>query len=230
MNTAPNVLGLDWLAWAVAFARVLPSALIVPAFGLRFLPAAMRVGIAAALALAVIPAVHATPSAPSGALGLLLVGEFIRGVPLALSTAAVVFAATMAGGLVDDLRGLKTLSAAFESPMGTLFTLLAAVAFLETGGASRLVAALARPESGPTLARAAFDVAGAISVAVAILAPVIVVTLVVDVAAALMVRATGSWSLSGVIAPLRVLVILASAGIAFERVAEAIVASTSIMK
>src|SRR5262245_57801196 len=70
-------------AWGVAWARVLPTALLVPAFGLAILPVALRLAIGFVLALSIAPLLHAPVLAPQAAWPLVLASEFARGLPVA---------------------------------------------------------------------------------------------------------------------------------------------------
>src|SRR5262245_53084223 len=148
--------GADGRAFLVAWARALPLVTIVPAFGLSAVALPIRVVLGATMAVAVAPALSGVATAQTALVPLLLT-EAARTLPLALATAALLWAAVMAGGLVDNLRGARE-SAELPlldepgAPFSALFGLLMAIAFLETGGASRLAAALAEPRLGSTWA------------------------------------------------------------------------------
>ena len=104
-------------------------------------------------------------------LGLDLMRQAWLGLPVALGASALFYAALMAGGLVDDLRGARETSAmpvfaGATTPLGTLLGLLVAILFLQSGGAARLVGELAAtPTGGSALANAAASVSAAIGVA-----------------------------------------------------------------
>src|SRR5688500_5648795 len=88
--------GWDLAAWGLAWARFAPTLALVPAFGLRALPAAVKIALGLALALAISPALE--PIAGSGRPWIVLLAiEFAKGLPVALSTAALLWVATMAG-------------------------------------------------------------------------------------------------------------------------------------
>src|SRR4051794_8226176 len=86
--------GIDLEAWALAWARVALLVTVVPAFGLRALPAALRAAIGLGLAAIILPALRpiAHTSAP---FPLLLLTEIVRGAPVALAAAIPLWAATM---------------------------------------------------------------------------------------------------------------------------------------
>ena len=123
---------------------------LVPAFGLNALPAQARVALGLSLAVAIAPSLQ--PSALSAPFALSLLIEAARGLPVALAAAGVLWAAGMAGGLTDNLRGARETQALPSvdegvSPLGALLTMLVSLLFLEGGGASRVAAALAAPSS-----------------------------------------------------------------------------------
>ena len=139
----------DLAAIGLAWARVMPVVTIVPAFGLRALPTPARgilgLALAAAIYPAVVPVVVAERATPWFVLAL---EQIVLGLPVALAAAIPLWAATMAGGLVDVLRGspdgpgLATVEGK-PSSFGVLLSLLASVVFLSTGGAARAAGALA---------------------------------------------------------------------------------------
>ncbi len=141
--------GVDAAAWLLASARLLPSVLLIPAFGLRALPVLAQVSFAFILAGSVLPSF--APLAASDQPWLLaVVTELLRGLPVALGAATTIWAATMAGNLMDELRGTAPDPAADitdspAGPLGVLLSLAACVAFLQFGGPARLTEALATP-------------------------------------------------------------------------------------
>ena len=99
--------GIDLGALGLAWARAMPAVTLVPAFGLRALPAPARAVMALAFAACVFPAlapVAATSSLPWIVLALT---EVARGLPIAVAAAVPLWAATMAGGVADALRGAQ---------------------------------------------------------------------------------------------------------------------------
>ena len=95
----------------------------------------------------------------------------MQGLPVAIAAAVPLWAATMAGGLVDSLRGAQaelqvSVVEGKSSPLGVPFSILASCIFLATGGPSRIAGALASGAlpAHPVLA-AAHDLAGGIGIA-----------------------------------------------------------------
>jgi flagellar biosynthesis protein FliR len=217
--------GFDLAAWAFAFARVLPVLVIVPAFGLRALSAPVRAAAALVLSAVIVPAIRP----PSGIVvpwPPLLLFELARGTLIAVAAAVPLWSATMAGGIVDALRGAQEQVDAptvegRPSPLGALFALLAATIFLATGGPARLVGTLASPppslENG--VARAAANLATGIGIATAIAAPLLAASLILELAGALVARAASPAHLSALLAPVRSLALLGLTAIFLERIA-----------
>lgn len=218
--------GVDIEALGLAWARATPAVVLVPAFGLRALPTGGRVVIALALAAATYPAVAATAAAPEGVpWALAAVLEVMRGLPVAIAAAVPLWAATMAGGLVDGLRGAQQEGAQVPvvegraTPLGVAFSLLASSIFLATGGPARVALALAtQPLVAHPVATAALHVASGITVAVAIGAPLLASAIVLEIAGALVARASSPAQVHAIFAPMRALALLAILGIVFDRV------------
>ena len=217
--------GIDLAAWGLAFARVMPILVIVPAFGLRALSAPVRAAAALVLSAVIVPAIR-----PTSGIALpwpaLLLFELARGTLVAVTAALPLWSATMAGGIVDALRGAQDQVDAptvegRPSPLGALFALLAATIFLASGGPARLVGILALPppslESG--LARAAANLAAGIGLAIALAAPLLAASLILELAGALVARAASPAHLSALLGPVRSLALLALTAIFLDRMA-----------
>lgn len=209
--------------WARAGARVLPVVILVPAFGLRAVPAPLRVALAGSLGIVLAPALIPAPSLQP--LPILLALEFLRGLPVAVVAATALWVASMAGGLLDNLRSAQdtvTLPNVEPkaSPMGALLTMLVAIAFLQSGGAEQAAAALVEPR--PISSNAVIEVVQALSsgigLAVAIMAPLLAVAIVVEVAGALVARAASPAFIQPILAPLRSFVILGVFALLLERI------------
>jgi type III secretory pathway component EscT len=161
--------------------------------------------------------------------------EAAKGVPVAIGASVSLWAATMAGGVIDDLRGGRESSAlpnveSGATPMGALLAMLAAIVFLESGGPGRVVSALARPELGfaAPLAGATANLVASIELALAVAAPLLVASIVIEVASALVARAASPSFIQPVLAPLRSLGILAVTALVLERVLELLAQSGTL--
>jgi flagellar biosynthesis protein FliR len=218
--------GVEPRAWALGFARAIPTVTLVPAFGLSAVPPPTRLVLGLSLGLCIAPALAGR--ADVGGIFVVALGrEVMLGLPVALLAALVTYVATMAGGLVDDLRGARetvTLPVLPEQlpPISVLFGLLSAIAFLELGGAARVVAALAAPLpvarfSWPTVVRA---LAGSVDLAFAIAAPLAVASVLLEAASALIARAATPAFIGPVLAPLKSVVLLGVLALVLERIAE----------
>jgi type III secretory pathway component EscT len=214
-------------AWGLAWARVLPAVLIVPAFGLRAVPLPVRFVFGFVLAAAVAPAL--APTAVRSEPWLVeLIGELLRGFPIAISAAVALWAATMAGGLVDELRGAPRArpGGAVESgatPLAALFGVFAAIAFLELGGASTLASRLAAARDAAPLSGVVGVLVSGFARARAIAAPLFALSVLMVVVRALLARAAAPATLAGFLPALRAIVILAGVGLVLDRIAELIV-------
>lgn len=223
----PDELEAIGLAWA----RVSPLVAIVPAFGLKALPASARGVLSLGLAAAIYPAVaNGATLVPRGAPGLSTFAlraleQIALGLPVAVAAAVPLWAATMAGGLIDGLRGADSGSgsAVVEDKaggFGVLLSMLASSVFLATGGPARCAEALAlRPVAEGALALASRDLVAGIGLAVAVGGPVLAAAVVMEVAFALVARAASPAQVHALFAPVRSLGILAVFAVLLERMA-----------
>lgn len=218
--------GVDPEGWLLAAARLLPTVLLVPAFGLRALPFPAQVLFAFVLAASTLPLASGNQPLPGPWL-LAVLAEIARGLPVAVSAAATLWAAAMAGNLLDEVRGAHhpgdfPVVDSASGPFGVLLSLAASISFLELGGPARLADALATADSIDTsnvwqLVRGA--VAG-VQLAVLIAAPLLVVLIVFDVFQALVARVTSPGLWLPLLAPLRALAFLAIAALLLDRLVE----------
>ncbi len=219
---ALSALGIDLRGWALAWARVTPALTLVPAFGLNALPAQTRAALGLALALSIAPSLAPTQLSAPFAVALLL--EAARGLPVALGAAGVLWAAGMAGGLADNVRGARETQALpiideDTTPLGALLALLVSLLFLESGGGARVAEALsgAAPASQSTLWQVTLGLTHCVEIALAVAAPLVAVSIIVEVANALIARAATPAHISALLAPLRSIVILVAFALLFER-------------
>ena len=221
--------GQSLAALGIAWARVLPTAFLVPAFGFGFLPLSLRIAMGFGLAVSVAPAVSSTLVGAGAPWPMLLVGEVARGVPVAIVAATALFVATVAGGVTDAALGLRlrTLGAPFGrdgGPFAVLLGLAAAILFLDGGGATRIAQQLLRAEiatAGP-LANAVRDLAAGIDIGASIGAPLLVIAGVIEITIGLASREFGTLRFATIAPPLRALAVLVGAAVLFERMAEGI--------
>jgi len=213
--------GLEFPRYVSALMRVLPSVLIIPAFGLSAVALPIRLTLGAALAFSVAPALSANVSGV-GPLAYAL--EFARGLPVALSASAVLWASSMTGALADELRGntgsLRSIGLESSTPLGTLLSLMVALVFLVSGGPERLVRALSHENLVFSPLVAVHDLVAGLGLAVAVAAPLVVVSVVVDVGVALASRVAFPVPLQQVLSPLKPFVLLCVVALLLERMLE----------
>ena len=217
-------LGGDLRGWALAWARVTPALTLLPALGLSALPAQTRAALGLALAVSIAPSLQPAQLEAPFAVALLL--EAARGLPVALAASGALWAAGMAGGLIDNLRGARETQALpvvdeDTSPLGALLSLLVALIFLEGGGAARVAAALTSTitVSHGTLWQVALGLTHAVELALAVAAPVVAVSIVLELVNALVARSATPAHIVALLAPLRSIVVLVAFALLFERMA-----------
>ncbi len=212
--------------WLLGAARWLPSALLVPAFGAPGAPVAVRLSLAWALGVS---SVGGQSPWASGSLGWAMLRELSVSVPVAIGAASVLWGASMAGALFDQLRGapsplgLGEERRVSDAPVSLLLGLLAAIAFLGGGGPVRIAEALDRAEAAFSLTDSASSVAhsclAAIEVALAVAAPLVVAVIVLEVVEALVIRLAWPLVLERLFGPIKALALLFVLALLLERIA-----------
>ena len=203
-------LGALLLAGLLVLARVTPVVYLVPFLGGSAVPAAVRIVVAGAVSLAVLPAALAEPAAVDGFghLLVLLLKEVVVGVGLGLLAAVAFHVLAMAGELAAIARG-ATMSRALDplggeeaSPLSVLHLLFGVTLFLALGGHRAFLAALSgsyhalplgrlpEAEAGfGALALATAELTGAaIAAALLLAAPVFAAAVLLDVTLGLLGR------------------------------------------
>jgi flagellar biosynthetic protein FliR len=213
----------------LAAARTVPLALSIPVLGGPAFPMPLRLALGVGLAGLCLPLLPSGPDATSAlGFGLLAAREVLVGVVMGFVVACFFRAAEAAGDLADVLRrgdpasAPSPLGSGQSGPLGSLFLLLAAVVFLETGGLGHVAAALARSyeaiplqapmaEAYPRTAAAVVILASGklIEAAVGLAAPVMVALLLVEVVFGILGRALPRLPIPEVAVPARALLGLA---------------------
>ncbi len=219
------LLGTDGPSLLRAFARLLPTVILVPAFGLRGLAPALRLSVALVLSSAIAPAFAAALPPDRGlALPLALALEALRGLPVALASALPLWAGTMGGGLFDELRSFPVdvripAMAGARSPSAVLLSLLGGSLFFAAGGPSNIAMALARPELDPSLLeRTARTLASGATLAVIVAGPLVASSILLSALEVVISRGAPS-SVRAALQPLRGLALLALLALALDRIA-----------
>jgi len=215
MPVAGDILGRAAAMLVLGGARVVPLALMVPALGGRHLPLRGRLALGWLLALVTWPTVAAQYDGAvlnrAGPLMSILVAarEVAVGATVGFVVSLAFQAAAAAGNLGDVVRGAHAASvlapaqaADWPSPLGALYALLATVIFLQIGGLGRVIGAIAESyaaiplglrDATPAQMRSAglavaLASARLLAVALALAAPLIVASLLADVALGALAR------------------------------------------
>jgi flagellar biosynthesis protein FliR len=221
--------GLDLGRVGLGFARAMPAVTLVPAFGLKAIPAPLRMTLALALAVVIAPAVAPasfdlaqTPTPWP----VLLVREVARGLPVAVAAAVPLWVASQLGALIDGLRGSSgsvqlPVIEGQTTPLGGLFGLFAGALFLASGGPARVATALivTRPLEASLIVRVSHDLIAGISLAIAIGAPILAASAVFEVALALVARAASPTNVQVLLSPVRSAGLLLITALLLDRLA-----------
>ncbi len=147
-------LNLEWFwAFLVAFVRASGLALVAPVFGSRLVPAPIRVGLSAVIALALAPLIQPhTGTPPTDWIPLIarLIGEAIIGLVMGYGVSLIIGTAVMAGEALDAMMGFNLMQVL--NPVSTFPTtvlaqfhyMLAMTLFALVNGHHWLLLALAR--------------------------------------------------------------------------------------
>lgn len=203
-----SLAGPWWTAAVLSFVRVLPIVALTPAFGGAVVPARLRLAIAGCVAL-VLASTTGAPAAAPAIDAPALAGEVLVGGVLALYVRFLFEIAAAAGELVDLARGASQgqlfdpMTQATSTPFAALTSALAVVLYFEVGGPKLVLSAieasqgavppgqvlttwLGPDEAAATALRAASELFRA---AVALAAPAVIVSFLIDLALALANRA-----------------------------------------
>jgi type III secretory pathway component EscT len=228
IRTLAESSGLDLGRVGLGFARAVPAVTLVPAFGLKAIPAPLRMTLALSLAVVIAPAVGpaldlvSTPTPWP----VLLVHEVARGLPVAVAAAVPLWVASQLGALIDGLRGSSgsvqlPVIEGQTTPLGGLFGLFAGALFLASGGPARVATALlvTRPLETSLVVRVSHDLVAGISLAIAIGAPILAASAVFEVALALVARAATPTNVQVLLSPVRSAGLLLVTALLLDRLA-----------
>jgi len=197
---------------------------MVPVFGMPKMPVHIRALVAFALAgcIAAGLAARGLPTAPepvSISWVERLVEQLVLGLPIAVASAVPLWAASMAGGLTDELAG--SADAPDTGRFSALFSSLAGFLFLSTGGPAHIAEALVSASfDANVVAQAVTTLTAGIKVAVALALPMLGASFLVEVGSALLARSAAPAHIQQIMAPARALVLLATVAFAVHRIAE----------
>ncbi len=227
--------GWDLEGIGLAWARVSPTVVLVPAFGLKALPAPVRGTLSLVMALTIFPALVPIAGGLDESVPwpLRMLAQVVIGLPPALGAAIPLWAATMAGGLADNLRGSQgdvqvPLIEGRTGPSGTLLGLLASTFFLLGGGPSRVLSLLlAPPVVAGLIQSVAHKLTSSITLALTLGAPILAASFVLELAFALVAKAASPAQLQSLLAPVRGLAVMAVFALVFDRLAHVLAANVA---
>jgi type III secretory pathway component EscT len=220
--------GIDPMSWARAWARLVPSLVLIPILGLRAFPIPLRLVFALVLGASIAPGL-VEPSVARMPPSLELASELARGLPVALSVAIGIWGASMVGELLDASRGSRSSRSVFDddaaSPLAVLLSLVAAVAFFQLSGPARLAEALAtaRPLSEQDLRSVALSLARGIQFAVVLAGPLLALVPFLELLHGLVIRATRPLGFGVLLGPVKTIVFLGVTALVLDRVASGVV-------
>jgi type III secretory pathway component EscT len=185
----------------------------------------MALGLAMAACIA--PALRPVAKASGLPFAAAFAVEFLAGAPVAVLASLALYGAGMAGSLVDNLRGAHEPAAlpnvdADTTPLGALLVVLISILFLQGGGAARIAQALAAPSLplAGSLPRLVLQLAHSIEIAIAVAAPLVAASIVIELANALIARAAAPAFVLPLLAPLRSIALLSIAALLLDRMVE----------
>jgi flagellar biosynthesis protein FliR len=233
----PDVAGAQLVAFVLVAARIGGIFVFAPVFSSRLIPPRAKALVIGALALALTPLATKGHAVPANAIDFssLLVKEIAVGLGFAL-TIGILAAAVQAGAsLLDTLIGFSLgalvdpITNVQSSVLAQVYSMVAAVVFILSGGDHLVVMALARSydlipldavPNVPALASLATDGLASIAViGLEISAPVVIALLVTDAAFGVVSRVVPQMNVYFVGLPAKILVGLAVAGASLPFVA-----------
>ena len=198
---------------------------IAPALGGAHLPAPVKVGLTALIAIGLLPSVHVPVDIPAMTMGVVVAREAMIGLSLAFAVRALVAGAEFAGHLSGQQIGfsygatIDPQSGVRNNMLSTLYSMLATLGFLAINGHHALLRALAESYSGlpigggqihASVVDSVRDILGLVFiVGVRLAAPVIVVLLIVELVIGLISRSAPALSYMVIGYPIRLIVGLA---------------------
>ncbi len=199
-------------AMFLAFARVFPIVLLVPAIGLKGFQTTIRAAFALVLALAIAPAFRSAGSAPLTALSIL--EAVLSGIPVAIAASVPLWIVMNVGAYADLLRGsTEPVASPFadtrQTQLSTLFGLLGSAWFLSMGGVSITAGLLLEPLPPEPLLRIVGSLANGVAIATVIAGPLLGASVLLEVATALIAKHASPANIQGLLTPLRNVALLA---------------------
>ena len=217
--------------------------LLAPGFGGTYAPARIKIGLTALIGIALMPSVGSLPIGDSLPLVLIVVREIAIGAALALGVQILVAGAEFAGHLAGHQMGLSygatvdPQSGVRNPLLSVLFANIAVMTFLMIDGHHAVLRALRQSYldlpvgMGSVNASLAQSIAGLLgivfSLGVRLVAPVVLVLVLVEIAMALLARSAPMLNLNAAGAPVRLVVGLLMLAVMVPAVASVVAGAAS---
>ena len=219
----PEIAGANLIAFVLVLARIGPLFVLAPVLSTGMLPARAKFAAAAGMTLALAPIAsrgHVMPQDPVG-LALMLVQEVGVGIAFALALSVLVAGVAFGASLVDTLVGfsfgslINPITGVPASVLGQLYTLLAMMVFVVSGGVRIMIMGIAR--SYDLVPLGTFPTPGALGrlalasltevplIGIELVGPVILAVVVVDAAFGLVARAVPQMNVFVIGLPVKVI-------------------------
>ena len=210
-------------SWLWPFFRIAGLVMSAPIIGTRSVPVQVRLIIAIAISMVIVPAIHVPHvSDPFGLQGLLIsIQQVIIGIAMGLTIRVVFIALEMAGQLIGQLMGLMMASMVDPTNgnrvpiIGQFYLLLATLLFLSVDGHLVMIQALAKsfhqlPVGSDGISRDAIWIflnwiSTVLSTAVLIALPAVASLLIVNLAFGVMTRASPQLNIFAVGFPIMII-------------------------
>jgi len=233
LPSLPDVAGEQLVAFVLVLSRVAGVFVFAPVFSSRMIPGRVRLLVASAFAIALTPVATTGQTIPDGAfeIAALIVKETMVGLAFALVIGTVAAAVAGAGSLLDTLTGfslgalIDPITNVQASVFGQLYSIVASMIFLLTGGDRLMILGLAKsyellplgtlPSAGRLVTLATDSLSNITVTAIEIAAPVAIALVLTDVALGVVSRAAPQLNVFFVGLPAKILVAFTVAGAGF---------------
>jgi flagellar biosynthesis protein FliR len=233
----PALAGTQVTAFLLVLARVGGLFVFAPVFSARFIPARVKLLVAAAVSVALMPAAIGDTTVPTDAatLSVLIVKELFVGLAFAFSLALLTAAVQAGAALLDTLVGFSfgalvdPISSSQSAVLGQFYGIFAAVVFVTIGGDQMMLLGLAQsydvlgvldyPSTSAIAANAVDVLEQVFAIGLAVTAPAIIALVVTDAALGLLARSVPQMNVFIVGIPAKILAGVAVIGASLPFVA-----------
>ena len=202
----PALAGTQITAFLLVLARVGGLFVFAPVFSARFIPARVKMLVAAAVSMALMPAAIGDTAIPTDAasVSVLMVKELFVGLAFAFSLSLLSAAVQAGAALLDTLIGFSfgalvdPLSNSQSAVLGQFYGIFAAVVFVTIGGDQMMLLGLSEsygvlgildyPDTASIASNAVDVLESVFAIGLAVTAPAIIALVVTDAALGLLAR------------------------------------------